>query len=37
MEYFTQVSLVIATNSEFTKGRVYLDVPGIGRVIKILD
>ena len=37
MEDLTQVSLVIATNSDFPKGSVYLDIPGIGRVINILD
>ena len=37
MEDFTQVSLVIDTNSECPKGSVYLEITGIGRVISIWD
>ena len=37
MEYFTQVSLFIATNIDFPRGGVYLDIPGIVRVIPIWD
>ena len=35
MEAFTLVPLSISTKSDFPKGSVYLEIPGIGRMIEI--
>ena len=37
MEYSTQVSFDIATNCEFSKGIIYMNIPIIVRVITIWD